>query len=613
MDLQIPGPQTQVFFGNRDWYILDQKDVKPLVIKDTYPNMLQSEGPDLNTRTPSNVENIGDTRNIVGEMDYDEDLEQAQYNVMTLIDQRLKQQNKNISEMFNLSINNRLVEIENMMNTFRNEVQELKDIDVIQENAIDETGLNYLEPEYRESMDRLINYMESSQQHTELLENIQNRLNRLENNPSYSPGSQENNPNYSPGSQGPSGSSTSSGSSGSQYINSQGRSVGITHETDSLGPNTHPESYGKMPGKYYYPKMFEDKDEGYKIFDNYYNKYKGWPYFFDFSDQKTKDFLKNLPPKECKSVGDNNNCENQIPNLKCINGRKLTDSDGKILIKDDDKNDIKLFIKPEKSDLKSCNIEYDPVTKTYKCGDLEYQNLMYPYPTVNKDSRTCIDINDSDIGDIDYDDIDMWTWVTWGITLGIILLYYGIHYFRGGKQSILRIGMISFIILFILFHSWIFLSNKFDFFGPATVPNPYEKIYYLQNKGVLSDIGSILIPVCSLIFIVCLLIDKKKFSFISFVFVLLGLFLNGDKNDFLDQLLSFNFYSSFFGDECSKSRINDDDFDAKEEIKTNDYERILKTISILIGITLLYLFILNNLFLMPTYYRKYDKNPLDLY
>jgi hypothetical protein len=610
MDLQIPGPQTQVFFGNRDWYILDRKDVKPLIVKDTYPNILQSEGPDLETRQPSNVENIGDTRNVIGEMDYDEDLEQAQYNVMTLIDQRLKQQNKNISEMFNLSINNRLVEVENMMNTFQNEVQELKDIDVIQEIAIDETGLNYLEPEYRESMDRLINYMESSQQHTELLENIQNRLNNLENNPNY-PGSQENNPNYSPGSQGP---------SGSQYVNSQGRSVGITQERDSLGPNTHPESYGKMPGKYYYPKMFEKNDVGYEIFDNYYKKYKGWPYFFDLSDQKTKEFLKKLPPKECKSVNDdNNNCEKQIPNLKCVNGVPLTDSDGKILIKDDDKNDIKLFIKPEKSDLESCNIKYDPDTKTYKCGDLEYQNLMYPYPTVNK--GICIDqiINPDDNPDDDpdnnsekySDNINKFTWITWLITLGIIFFYFCIHYFQGGKQSILRIGMILFIILFILFHSWVFLSHEFEFFGWATVPNPYEKIYYLQNRGVSSDIGSILIPVCTLTFIVCLLIDKKIFASMAIVLVLIGLGLSGDKNDFLDQLLSFNFYSSFFGDECSKSIINDEKYDAKEEIKTNDYERILKTISILIGITLLYLFITNQLFLAPTYYRKYLNNPLD--
>ena len=86
----------------------------------------------------------------------------------------------------------------------------------------------------------------------------------------------------------------------------------------------------------------------------------------------------------------------------------------------------------------------------------------------------------------------------------------------------------------------------------------------------------------------------------------MGLSFIGSISDFGNQLFSFNFYSSFFGDECSKSIINDEDFDAKEEIKTNDIGRIIKTISILIGITLLYLFILNQPFLIPYYIKRWN-------
>ena len=306
------GFDSQIFLGNRDFYILDsEQDLnKPLIIRQNYTQNNQG-------RNPSQTEdNLIDSENVVGLMGDDEDIQQAQYNVMNMIDQRLDQFNGDIKDQLNKSINNRIDEIENMMTELNNnrittfdEINELRRITEEQTGIMSNMGILINDDGLQRDMQRLDDLVFS--QYQNMGESVKSNLSIASPPP----------------------------------------------------PEERDEHYGKEKGETYYsstPKI--------------YDKYKEFPYYLNINDEWFKD--KTAEQLKCEMSFDNNDgyCQNQPDNLYCVGNTS--------------EETLRLFKKHENKE--SCTLKYDPDKNLYKCGDLEYQDSLYPLATIKDDFRGCM-------------------------------------------------------------------------------------------------------------------------------------------------------------------------------------------------------------------------------
>lgn len=259
------GFDSQIFLGNRDFYILDNgQDLnKPLIMREnnTQNNL---------RRNPSETENdLIDSENVVGLMGDDEDIQQAQYNVMSLIDERLDQLNGDIKNKLEMSVNNRITEIQNMMSILEenristfNEINDLRMITERQTEIMSNIGILVDDEGLQEDMQDLDNLVFS--QYENMGEGVRSPLN-VPSSPSP--------------------------------------------------PEQRDEHYGKKEGKTYYstdPKI--------------YDKYNQFPYYLSMKNEWYKN--KKISELECK--GDDY-CTIQPEDLKCNaqTEKKFNEKDGK--------------------------------------------------------------------------------------------------------------------------------------------------------------------------------------------------------------------------------------------------------------------------------------------
>jgi len=345
------GLDSQLFLGNREWYILDEgRELnKPVIMKQKKEDD-QKNRTNRTNRRPSDIQdNLIDSDNVVGLMGDDEDIQQAQYNVMSMIDERLDEYNSDIKEKLNTSINNRLTEIENLMGRLKEdrdnnfeEINELRRISELQTGIMSNMGM-IIDDESQPG--------------------LQQDLNRLD------------------------------GLVFSQYQRDSG-DLNLSSPTipSVSSPGESPVFYGKKPGKTYYQTRKENDPKD--LFK--YKKYTEFPYFLNIDPKNFKDPEDGSYDKfECNK-GDNSICGVQHPGatspsvLTCLPSKK-TDEKGDFY---QNTNPQKPFTSNDKN-IGKCDLEWDPSTNTYLCENWFSQNYsltdsLNPTPMIDNDYRECI-------------------------------------------------------------------------------------------------------------------------------------------------------------------------------------------------------------------------------
>jgi len=381
------GLDSQLFLGNREWYILDEgRELnKPVIMK----QKKEDDQKNRTNRRPSEIQdNLIDSENVVGLMGDDEDIQQAQYNVMSMIDERLDEYNGDIKEKLNTSINNRLTEIENMLkeiNTERyttfDEVNELRRITEQQIGIMSNVGIliddDGLQNDIHDLNDLVFD------QYSNLRESVRSNLNVV------SPPS----------------------------------------------PIERDEHYGKIRGETYYSTT-----------NNIYDKYTEFPYYLNIDSEWFKN--KSAEKLKCESNEDGY-CKTQPDNLYC-NGSP--------------ENPIKAFKRNDKED--SCTLSYDPQKKIYKCGDLEFQDSLYPLASVLDDFRECVE---PIIYSYTVDKI-----ISLIVIIILYIILFKIQFMNDGEEFHLKsFGLslvISFIYIAILFEYPVSKAPIYDYFYMMNIP-----------------------------------------------------------------------------------------------------------------------------------------------
>jgi len=337
------GLESQTLFGNREWSILGEAyGTKPF----NNPVSVQKKSINEETKKPAEADIKLDSENVIGYMGDEEDLQQAQYNVMTLIDQKLDNLNLDLTNKINRGFNNRVSEIREEVNSLSNMVTNNNN-NILSLERINETELQIISD---------IGYILD-------LHEIENDLNQLRSN--------INNPNNPP-------------SPRSQTTPGQTTPGQTTPGQTTPGQTNQDEITIKEKGKTYYPKQNDYSDP--------YKEYEKYPYFLEFEKNengkvKSSDNDESISDKECIRKSDSDNTCQIQSKMEC----KYKNEDGT-------KNQIPLFKHVGNEEIDpSCELRYNPITKVYKCGDYEYQNLLYPHPIIKKeDSKACIGPDYSD-------------------------------------------------------------------------------------------------------------------------------------------------------------------------------------------------------------------------
>ena len=344
----------------------------------------------------------------------DEDIQQAQYNVMSLIDERLDQLNGDIKNKLEMSVNNRITEIQNMMeileqnriSTF-NEINDLRMITERQTEIMSNIGILVDDEGLQEDMQDLDDLVFS------------------------------------------------------QYEN---MGVGVRSSLNIPSPPSPPEQrdehYGKKEGQTYYstdPKI--------------YDKYNQFPYYLSMKNE----WYKNKKISELECNGDDY-CMIQPEDLKCNAqpDKKFNEKDGK----------NRAFKKNIKRD--SCVLEYNPDDGVYKCGDLQYKDLLYPLATVEDDFRECMpEILISYNGD---------KIISLIFTIIFYLIFFLLQFDISGEDFHKISFYLAFSISIILFLLMYF--NKFIIKNPIFSVAPYDYFYmthipFTNYRNPLSGLGPI--------------------------------------------------------------------------------------------------------------------------
>ena len=302
------------------------------------PVLVQKKSTNEETKKPAETDIKLDNENVIGYMGDEEDLQQAQYNVMTLIDQKLDNLNLDLTDKINKGFNNRISEIRDEVNSLSNMVTNNNN-NILSLERINEKELQIISD---------IGYILD-------LHEIENDLNQLRSN--------INNPNSHPPSRG----QTTAGQTTAGQT-----TPGQTTPGQTTGQTNQDEITIKEKGKTYYPKQND--------YSNPYKEYEKYPYFLKFSNDDQGKIISSdndlpISDKECIRKSDSDNTCQIQPKMEC----KYKNEDGT-------KNEFPLFkhVGDEEID-PSCELRYNPITKVYKCGDYEYQNLLYPHPIIKKD------------------------------------------------------------------------------------------------------------------------------------------------------------------------------------------------------------------------------------
>ena len=322
----------QLFLGNRDWKILsDNYGRGPIDYPLKFNNTENKEK--ANTNAPI------DMQNVVGHMGEDEDLEQAQYNVMSMLDVKLENMKSHLSKT-----------VGERFETLNNEIQQLKTNLENQETAFEsrrdevDTRLTSRDTLDNESFNQLLNDVRD-------LEAINQRELQVMTD------------NFGP----ISGDSTTHVINQLDTLNQNIQTQSADFQElrnrvdDITAQQTNQDNTGdtedtelKVKGNYYYPEN-----------TTFYNKYKKYPYFIKFETEYPND-------QECITNDETKICEVQAPITCNINGNLNSSSiPGKFRkIKDEDSE---------------CELKYDPNEQVFKCGDITYKDLLYPHPIISKD------------------------------------------------------------------------------------------------------------------------------------------------------------------------------------------------------------------------------------
>ena len=429
------GLDSQLFLGNREWYILDEgRELnKPVIMK----QKKEDDQKNRTNRRPSEIQdNLIDSENVVGLMGDDEDIQQAQYNVMSMIDERLDEYNGDIKEKLNTSINNRLTEIENLMGRIKEdrdnnfeEINELRRISDLQTGIMSNMGM----------------IIDDSHNESQLgLQQDLTRLDRLVF---------------------------------SQYQRDR-NDLELSSPTIPLAssPGEGPHYYGKIPGKsYYHTQKIEDlKDETGNIDEkkrNYY-KYTKFPYFLNIDLTKFTDPEDGSYDKfECKPLDDNDDdnfiCEIQHPKSDNDEYLSCNSSDPK------KPTNLQPFLS-NKTMSGKCDLEWDPDTKTYICenwnpfsSDYALTDSLNPTPMIDSDYRRCIP--NLMFGDYGYYGPERYFHKFLVVLFSAIVLYSKIESSNEGNDRIAF--FLTIVISFVISH-YIFYTNIFG----LTETSLYDKI-----------------------------------------------------------------------------------------------------------------------------------------
>jgi hypothetical protein len=346
------GLESQTLFGNREWSILGEAYGSrpfnnPVITTDnSKPNEIESKD---SAKTDIKL----DGENVIGYMGDEEDLQQAQYNVMTLIDQKLDNLNLDLTNKIDRGFNNRVSEITNEVNSLSTMVRNNNN------NISSLERINEKELQIISDIGYILDLDEIESDLTQLRSNI--------DNPSDPPPPRSQNSQTTPG-------------------QPPGQPAG-----QPAGQTNQDEITIKEKGNTYYPKQSK--------YSNPYRDYEKYPYFLEFekNSENNKILSDNndtpISDKICerKDLNNDNACQIQ-PKMKC----KYKNEDGTINKPPSFKHIGDNEVNPD------CELKYNPITKVYKCGDYEYQNLLYPHPVIEKeDSKACImpDYEDNKLSD----------------------------------------------------------------------------------------------------------------------------------------------------------------------------------------------------------------------
>ena len=148
------GFASQLLFGNREWSILDEaygaRPINnPVQVSMYNQNEVTSTNVNSTERIPSETDNqLIDGSNVIGYMADDEDIQQAQYNVMNMIDNRLTELSNEINSKLDLSLNGRFEDvkskiqeltanIETNKNNITGAYQDISDLETINEEELE--------------------------------------------------------------------------------------------------------------------------------------------------------------------------------------------------------------------------------------------------------------------------------------------------------------------------------------------------------------------------------------------------------------------------------------------------------------------------------------------
>ena len=342
------GLESQTLFGNREWSILGEAYGtkpfnNPVITEDN------SKLDEIESKDPAKTDIKLDGENVIGYMGDEEDLQQAQYNVMTLIDQKLDNLNLDLTNKIDQGFNNRVSEITNEVNSLSTMVRNNNN------NISSLERINEKELQIISDIGYILDLDEIESDLTQLRSHI--------DNPSGPPPPRSQNSQTTPGQ--PPGQTTPGQTTPGQTTPGQTNQDEITI---------------KEKGNTYYPKQSK--------YSNPYRDYEKYPYFLEFekNSENNKILSDNndtpISDKICerKDLNNDNACQIQ-PKMKC----KYKNEDGTINKSPSFKHIGDKEVNPD------CDLEYNPITKVYKCGDYEYQNLLYPHPVIEKDdSKACI-------------------------------------------------------------------------------------------------------------------------------------------------------------------------------------------------------------------------------
>ena len=416
------GLDSQLFLGNRDLYILDNgQDLnKPLILRQNNRDETRTR------RSPSKTEdNVIDSENVVGLMGDDEDIQQAQYNVMSMIDQRLDQFNSDIREQLDRSINNRLTEIENLTRQLKDdrdsnfqEIDELRRISELQTGIMGNMGMLLDEHD-----------------------GLQTDLTRLDDLVFTQYERDRNDLNLS--------------SPYVQSISSPGSS-GESHEY-----------YGKIAGKTYYQTYNKNDNDKFV-----YEKYTKFPYFLKIDKDNFKDPEDGSYDKfECNAKDNSNSdddnfiCKIQNPksvdydHLECLPSKGYGSENPPL-----NNTEKQHPFKSHKNHKGKCDLEWDPSQNHYICnkwsGDYALTDSLNPTPMIDSDYRKCIpNLIFGDYGHYDGEKLFHMFIILFIIAIILILT---IKYYDESKDIMAYFATMSIIAAFLHFFFYTNIGGLFE-------------------------------------------------------------------------------------------------------------------------------------------------------